>query len=144
MFSKLKNNKGYIDITLIFVSLIVSIYTIIAFQEPIFKQIYVIYLSHQVVVMVEEDGGISSQTYDYISELTNSLGLSDCNPSFRFSGQISSNNNIQLRDKFNFHYEIDVPITVAAPLILEAYTIDFTLKYDLGGKSQVYFRPGEY
>lgn len=144
MFSKVKNQKGYINVMLIFVSVIVSIYTMIAFQEPIFKYVYVTYLSHQVVVMVEGDGGISSLTYDYISELTNSLGLSDNNPRFRFSGQISSNNNIQLRDKFNFHYEIDVPITVAAPLILEAYTIDFTLKYDLGGKSQVYFRPGEY
>lgn len=144
MRSRLNNQKGYIGVILIFTSLIVMIYTIMAFQEPIFKYMYMVYLTQQTVEMVEEDGHISTETYDYISDLSTSTGLSAYNPSFRFSGQISSNNNIQLRDEFSFHYECVVPITVAAPLIFEPYTLDFNLKYDLDGKSQKYFRPGDY
>lgn len=141
---QLKAQDGYIDVMLLLTGVIVGIYLVMAFQEPIFKQFYTMYLADQVTKMVSEDGEISAETYTYIDDLTTSLGLSNYNPRYSFSGEISSKNHIQLRDDFKFRYDITVPIKVASPMLFESYTLDFQLGYTSDGKSMKYFRPGEY
>lgn len=139
----LNSETGYIGVMMFFVAIITSLYLIMAFQEPIFKKFSTNYLVQTVVRQVEEDGEINDETLALINDIGRELGLNDYHPKFNFTGQISGNNHIQLRDTFYFEYEFTVPIKVVNPLVLDAFTIDFKIRKQLKGYSQKYFRPSE-
>lgn len=139
----LKSEKGYIGVIMFFVGIVTSLYLIMAFQEPIFKKFAANYLVQTVVRQVEEDGEINDETLALIEDIGRESGFDIYNPNFNFTGEISSNSRIQLRDTFYFEYEFMLPIKVVNPLVLDPYTIDFKIRKKLKGYSQVYFRPSE-